>query len=243
LLGIKMSGSQRALSIGGRRVSDDGPCLIVAELGANHNQDKQILLDLVDAAADAKVDAIKLQTYTAKDLVSDPERRIKHGPAGAEKEETIGALFDRLSVPLEWHQEIFDRARKHSLLAFSTPFSVRTAAVLAGMNVPAFKIAASDLLFLPLLSEVAAAGRPIIISAGKCTLGEVEAAYRHLVDHGAEQIAILHCVAQYPAPSEEMRLQTIPLLRQMFPRAVIGLSDHSIGIGAALGGIALGARI
>lgn len=230
-------------SIGARQVGDGQPAFIVAEIGANHDGDPAKAAELVCMAARAGVDAVKFQTYTTAELVADADRVVTWGAPGHEHRETIGALFDRLALPRAAHAELFALAKSLGLLAFSTPFSPRGADFLASLDVPCFKIAASDVAYLDLLKRVAGSGKPVILSLGKSTLAEAERAVAVLGEAGCRDLVLLHCLSAYPAPDDEMNLRTITTLQHLFPQAHIGLSDHSLGYTAALGSVALGARL
>jgi sialic acid synthase SpsE len=234
--------SRAGFDVAGRRVGADAPCFIVAEIGANHDGDPRRAADMVDMAAEAGADAVKFQTYTAAELVADPGRVLSWGRAGRERTETIGGLFDRLALPRDAHAALFERARARGLVAFSTPFSLDGVDFLQGLDVPLYKVASSDVRDRWMLEKLAGTGRPVILSTGKSTLAETARAVDTLRAGGAP-FAVLHCVAQYPAPAEEASLATIPAFAGMFPDAVIGFSDHTLGITAALGAVALGAKI
>jgi len=214
---------------------------IVAEIGANHDGDVDEAHRLVDAAAEAGVDAVKFQTYTSAELVADPDRVVSWGPPGRERSETVGSMFDRLAIPRAAHGELFEHARRLGVTAFSTPFSVDGLDFLLGLDVPAIKIASSDVNHRELLQAAAASGKPLILSTGKATIEEVDRAVETVRDGGASEICLLHCVAQYPAPLEEMNLLAIPKLAERYPDLSVGLSDHSLGSTAAVGAVALGA--
>ncbi|MEM9964839.1 MAG: N-acetylneuraminate synthase family protein [Asticcacaulis sp.] len=227
----------------GREIGEGQPCFIIAEIGANHDGDLSRARDMIAQAAEYGVDAVKLQLYTAGELLADPERVILHGEPGEEVSEPIGALFDRLVVPREACEDLFDYARSLGLIPFATPFSPEGAAHLGGIGMPLFKVAASDLCYFDMIDEIARWGKPTILSAGKCTLAEIDLSVSHARKAGIEGLGLLHCVAQYPAPHAEMKLSTIPVLKALYPDCVVGLSDHSIGIASALGAVALGAKI
>ena len=229
--------------IGAKAIGDGQPCFIIAEIGANHDGDVDKAIELVEMAARSGADAIKLQTYTASELTVNTDRVVTWGPKGAEKQETIGGLFDRLALPRDQHEVVFKHAQSLGVEAFSTPFSIDGVDFLNGLKVPAYKVASSDVNFRDLLTVTAKSGKPVILSTGKANMSEIARAVEHLNANGLEHLAILHCVAQYPAPIDEMKLHTIPALKGMWPNAIIGFSDHSHGITAALGAIALGAKI
>jgi sialic acid synthase SpsE len=226
-----------------RLVGEGAPTLVVAEIGANHDGDPDIAAALVEMAAEAGADAVKFQTYTAAELLADPDRVITWGPAGAERSEPVGAMFDRLALPRAEHQRLFDHARKLGLIPFSTPFSVAGVRFLTELGAPLHKIASSDLSHLELLDAAGASGVPVLLSTGKATVGETDTAVQRLLGHGPPGVGVLHCVASYPAPTHELNLRAIPTLAALFPECVVGLSDHSLGIAGALGAVALGARV
>ncbi len=231
------------IRIGERAIGPAHEPLLVAEVGANHDGNERKAEAMLRRLAELGAEAIKFQYYTADALVSDPERMITWGPPGRERREAIGPLFDRLSLSKDALARLFALGRSLGVIVFATPFDEKGADVLAELGAPCFKIAASDVNHLPLLRHVARLERPIILSFGKCTLGEADEAARTLRDSGARQVCFLHCVAQYPAPMEQMNLRTIPVLAQLYPDAVIGLSDHSIGRAAPIAAVALGASV
>lgn len=241
--GRAQAASGLSMRIGERYLGEGQATFIVAEIGANHDGDPDKAAELVRMAARAGVDAVKFQTYSAAELVADAGRVVTWGAPGQERQETIGGLFDRLALPREAHAGLFELAESLGVQAFSTPFSPEGADFLDGLKVPCFKIAASDVAYLDLLERVAGTGKPVILSLGKSTLAEAERAVAVLGEAGCRDLVLLHCLAAYPAPDAEMNLRTITTLQQLFPQALIGLSDHSLGITAALGSVALGARL
>lgn len=231
-----------SFNVAGRTVGGDAPCFIVAEIGANHDGDPGRARELVDMAAEAGADAVKFQTYSAAELVADPDRVLSWGREGRERTETIGGLFDRLALPRAAHQALFEHARSRGVIPFSTPFSLDGVDFLNALDVPLWKVASSDVRDRFLLEHLARTGKPVILSTGKSLLSETTRAIDTL-RAGKVPFAVLHCIAQYPAPMEEVNLATIPAFKAMFPDAVIGFSDHTLGISAALGAVALGGQI
>lgn len=223
-------------------ISSQNPTFIVAEIGANHNNDLELIKKTIDAAAECGVNAVKFQTYTSQELLSDYERLITYGN---EKPitEPIGEMFDKLSLKREWHEEIFEYANNKGLVAFSTPFSIDGASFLNDLNVPCFKIAASDVNFLKMLDYIGSLKKPVMLSLGKCTIAEADEAVNTLEKAGCSDLVIMHCVAQYPSPMEDMNLRIIETLKLQYPDKVIGFSDHTTGITAAIGAVVLGARV
>jgi sialic acid synthase SpsE len=219
------------------------PTLVVAEVGANHDGDVERAHALIDAFAAAGAKALKFQTYTAAELVADPERPLKWDSAGDVREEPIGELFDRLSLPRDAMPELFAHARELGVAAFSTPFSPSAAEQIAAAGAAALKVSSADISYTDLLVACANTGLPVIASTGKATVGEVDQAVAELEGAGAATIALLHCVATYPAPPDELNLRAIETLRLSYPACVVGFSDHSLGTACTLAAVAGGARI
>ncbi|EAY32001.1 pseudaminic acid synthase [Microscilla marina] len=214
---------------------------IIAEMSGNHNQSLERALEIVDAAAEAGAHALKLQTYTADTmtirgaLTIEDKESLWHG-------EELHTLYQKAYTPWEWHRPIFERATEKGLIAFSTPFDASAVDFLEELNVLAYKIASFENNDLPLLKKVAATGKPVIMSTGVATLGMIEEAVNTLRTHGCKDLVLLKCTSTYPATPESTNLITIPHLAKMF-NCTVGLSDHTMGIGAAIASVALGARV
>ncbi|SQB35750.1 N-acetylneuraminate synthase family protein [Clostridium cochlearium] len=232
-----------SFDINGRKIGDNHPTYIVAEIGANHNGDVNLAKRMIEVAVECGVDAVKFQTYTAEELVSDADRVLTWGPKDKQKSETIGKMFNRIALPREAHKEVFEYANRLGIMAFSTPFSIKGVEFLNKLQVPCFKVAASDVDYLDMLKEIGKTKKPVMLSLGKCTLGEADLAVETLIQSGCEKIVIMHCVSQYPSPINEMNLKVIEGLKSIYPEFVIGFSDHSMGITADLGAVALGAKV
>lgn len=227
----------------GRSVGGSEPCFLIAEIGANHGGDARTAHRMIDVAAECGVDAVKFQTYTSGELLADYSRLATWGPPNDQHTEQIGELFDRVALDRRYHSELFDHAREVSLIPFSTPFSEDGVEFLASIGSPLLKIASSDVGYLDLVRCAMQTGLPIILSTGKSTLAEVAAAVDVLRAGGVGGFALLHCVAQYPAPLDSLNMRLIQALAIAFPDAVVGYSDHSMGTVAAVVAVALGARI
>ncbi|WP_430781190.1 pseudaminic acid synthase [Actinoplanes sp. G11-F43] len=215
---------------------------IVAEMSGNHNGSLDRALALVDAAADAGADAIKIQTYTADTMTVDvkhPRFQISSGHDlwGGDY---LYQLFERAHTPWDWHAPIFDRARERGITPFSSPFDRTAVELLEKLDAPKYKIASSEITDLPLIRLAAGTGKPIIISTGMATLHEITAAVEAARGAGATDITVLSCTASYPAPPEETNLRRIPVLAEAL-RLPIGLSDHTMGIGVPIAAVAYGA--
>jgi len=232
------------INISNRLIGENEPTFIVAEIGANHNNDFELIKSTIDAAVECGVDAVKFQTYTSEELLSDYNRLITYESNGSIISEKIGTMFDKLSLPKEWHLELFRYANDKGLIAFSTPFSLDGMHFLNNdINVPCFKVAASDVNYLEMLVGMAKTKKPVMLSLGKCTIGEADRAITLLEENGCKDLVIMHCVAQYPSPMGDINLKTIETLKLQYPDAIIGFSDHSIGATAAIGAVVLGARV
>jgi len=215
---------------------------IVAEMSGNHNGSLDRALALVDAAADAGADAIKIQTYTADTMTVD----VKHPRFQISKGHDLWGgdylyqLFERAHTPWDWHQPIFERARARGITPFSSPFDRTAVELLEKLDASMYKIASSEITDLPLVRLAASTGKPIIISTGMATVKEIAAAVEAAQQAGATDVTVLSCTASYPAPPEETNLRRIPVLAQML-ELPIGLSDHTMGIGVPLAAVAYGA--
>ncbi|GAA4943120.1 pseudaminic acid synthase [Actinoplanes utahensis] len=215
---------------------------IVAEMSGNHNGSLERALQLVDAAADAGADAIKIQTYTADTMTVDvkhPRFQISSGHDlwGGDY---LYQLFERAHTPWDWHAPIFERARERGITPFSSPFDRTAVELLEKLDAPMYKIASSEITDLPLVRLAASTGKPIIISTGMATLREITAAVEAAQGAGATDITVLSCTASYPAPPEATNLRRIPVLAEAL-RLPIGLSDHTMGIGVPIAAVAFGA--
>jgi len=232
------------MRIGNREISRDVPPMIVAEMSGNHNGSLQRALAIVDAAAESGAHALKLQTYTADTMTIDVDRPefVISDRRSLWKGETLYRLYQKAYTPWEWHREIFERCRRHGMIAFSTPFDPSAVDFLEELGVPAYKIASPELVDLPLIRKAASTGKPLIISTGMATEQEIVEAVETARTAGCSEIVLLKCVSEYPAPPEDANLATLADMRQRFGTEV-GLSDHSPGIGVAVAAAALGAVI
>ena len=233
----------KSFNVGNKKVGENEKVFIIAEIGANHNGDFDLAKKSIEEAYKCGVDAVKFQTYTAKELLADTDRIITWGKKGDEKQEKISEMFDRISLKREWHKELFNYAKSLGLEVFSTPFSVDGVEFLENLNVPCYKVASSDVNYVDMLEVMAKKEKPIILSVGKSTLREVDSAVDLLEINNCKELIIMHCVAQYPSPMDEMNLNVIKSLKLMYPDSIIGFSDHSIGTTSAIGAVVLGAKV
>lgn len=218
---------------------------IIAEMSGNHNQSLERALKIVEAAAEAGVDALKLQTYTADTMTLD----ISGGEFIIEDKnslwygENLYNLYKKAYTPWEWHKPIFDKCKELGIIAFSTPFDATSVDYLEGLNVPCYKIASFENIDIPLLKKVAQTGKPVIMSTGMVTLEELTESVETLKNNGCKEIILLKCTSSYPASPENTNILTIPDMKQRFPYCEIGLSDHTMGIGVSVASVALGATV
>lgn len=222
----------------------DAAPFIVAEMSGNHNQSLDQALRIVEAAAKAGVHALKLQTYTADTMTLD----LKEGeffiddPNSLWQGQTLHSLYQKAHTPWEWHERIFKRAYDLGLIAFSTAYDETAVDFLEELNVSCYKVASFENIDLPLIRRIAATGKPMLISTGMATVSELDEAVRTARQAGCNDLILLKCTSTYPATPENSNLLTLPHMRELFG-CEVGLSDHTMGIGAAVASIALGATV
>jgi pseudaminic acid synthase len=214
---------------------------IIAEMSGNHNQSLDRALSLVDAASEAGAHALKLQTYTADTITMKGAYTIKD-PNSLWNGKELHDLYKEAYTPWEWHKSIFERAKEKGMIAFSSPFDETAVDFLESLNVPAYKIASFENTHHPLLVKVAQTGKPVILSTGVSSIADIDESVSVLKKAGCKELILLKCTSTYPASPENTNLNTIPHLAQLH-NCVVGLSDHTMGIGASVAAIALGARV
>jgi pseudaminic acid synthase len=218
------------------------PPFIIAELSGNHKGDLDRAKRLIDAAKRAGADAVKLQTYTADTITMDVDRPEFRLEGGLWAGKTLYQLYGEAQTPWDWHPALFEHAAALGLPAFSSPFDLSAIDFLETLGAPAYKIASFELLDLELIAKAAATGKPLIMSAGMASLGEIGEAVAAARDVGNDRLTLLHCVSGYPTPYEECDLRTIPHMAAAFG-VPVGLSDHTLGIAAPVAAVALGAVV
>ncbi|GGI82083.1 pseudaminic acid synthase [Legionella impletisoli] len=233
-----------SFSIGNFPIGTKNPPFIIAEMSGNHNQSLERALEIVDAIADSGAHAIKLQTYKPETMTLDlNEGEFFISDAYSPwKGNSLYNLYRVAHTPWEWHEAIFERAKKRNLIAFSTPFDLTAVDFLESLDVPAYKIASFENTDLGLIQRVASTGKPIIISTGMATLAEIDESVRAAREAGCRELILLKCTSSYPANPAHSNLATIPYLRTLF-NCEVGLSDHTLGIGAAIASVAMGATV
>ena len=232
----------RSFNVAGRPVGESHPCYIVAEVSANHDQSYDRAVEILHAAKDAGADAVKLQTYTPDTLTIDSDREWFQVTKGPWAGRTLYDLYGEAFTPWSWHEGLQAEALALGLGFFSTPFDDTAVAFLERLDVPAYKIASFEIVDTALLSSVAQTGKPVIMSTGMASIGEIQEAVDTLRAGGSGAIALLKCTSAYPAQASEMNLRTIPHLAATF-NVVAGLSDHTLGGSVAVAAVALGAGI
>ncbi len=232
------------MQLGHRRIGRDAPPFVIAEMSGNHNQSLDRALQIVEAAAQAGAHALKLQTYTADTMtlaINEGEFFISDEQS-LWKGKSLHDLYKLAYTPWEWHEPIMRRARALGMLCFSSPFDESAVDFLTSLDVPAYKIASFENVHLPLIRKAAATGKPLIISTGMATLEEIEEAVHAAREAGCRDLILLKCTSTYPAIPENSNVLTIPDLRERF-NCEVGLSDHTMGLGAAVAAVAHGATV
>lgn len=235
---------QKVFEISKTKIGIKHKPFIIAEMSGNHNKSLKRALDLVDAAAKTGVDALKIQTYKPDTLtlnLEDGDFLIKDENS-LWNGQSLYKLYEKAYTPWDWHEAIFKRANELGMICFSSPFDETAVDFLEDLNVPAYKIASFENSHLPLIRKVASTGKPIIISTGMASLSDLHETITTLKDSKCKSYALLKCTSSYPATPKSSNIMTIPHMRSLFD-CEIGLSDHTMGLGASIAAIAHGASI
>ncbi len=230
------------IQISGRSIGPEHPPYVICELSGNHNGSLDRALQMIDAAAATGCDAIKLQTYTPDTITLDSDRPEFQVRGGLWDGQSLYQLYAQAYTPFEWHAPLFERARELGVTLFSSPFDPTAVDLLEALDTPAYKIASFELIDLPLVAYVASKRKPIIMSTGMATHGEIRAAVETARNHGCKELVLLHCVSSYPAQVADANVRTVPALASEFG-CPTGLSDHTFGTAASVAAIALGACV
>jgi len=223
-------------------IDDNHPCFIVAEISSNHGQDLNRAVALIKKAKECGADAVKFQAYTPDTLTINADNkyfRIKHPQWGGQ---TLYELYKKAYTPWKWFKKLKKVADDSGILFFATAFDRTSVDFLEELNVQIHKISSFEIVDLPLIEYAAKTKKPLLLSTGMATISEVKEAVNTARGAGAKEIILLRCVSSYPAKPEEMNLRTIPNMKERFS-CPIGLSDHSLGIGASVCAVAVGASI
>ena len=232
----------QAIFINNRKIGQECLPYVIAEMSANHNGDINNAYKIIDMAKASGADAVKLQTYTPDTLTIDSDLPDFQLTEGLWAGQTLYELYKGAFMPWEWHQPLFDYAKKVGITIFSSPFDNTAVDLLEDLNAPAYKIASFEAVDLPLIKYVAQTGKPMIISTGMADVEEIQEAIEAARESGCKELAVLHCVSGYPAPAADYNLRTLVDMQKKFG-LVTGLSDHTIDNTTAITSVALGASI
>ncbi|WP_394124621.1 pseudaminic acid synthase [Psychrobacter nivimaris] len=230
------------MKINDRSIGSNFSPYIIAEMSANHNGDIENAFRIIEMAKRCGADAVKMQSYTADTITLNSNREEFKIKSGLWEGQTLYELYQSAYTPWEWHKPLFERAKEIGITMFSSPFDTTAVDMLEDLNTPAYKIASFEAIDLPLIRYVAQTGKPMIISTGMANNEEIAEAIEAARSGGCEQLAILHCVSGYPAPSSDYNLRTIVDMQQRFGVST-GLSDHTLDNTTAIASVALGANI
>lgn len=233
---------RKEIKIGKYTVSDENPVYIIAEMSANHNMDLERAKRIIDAAAEAGANAVKIQTYTPDTITIDCNTDIFKAQGKLWEGMTLYELYQKAYTPWEWQNELKLYTEKAGLDFFSSPFDLTAVDFLEELEVPAYKVASFEINDIPLIRKIAQTGKPVIISTGIAYMEDIERAIRVCKQEGNDKVILLKCVSSYPAPFEQMNLRVIPNMEQTFG-CLVGLSDHSLGDETAIASVALGAKV
>jgi pseudaminic acid synthase len=215
---------------------------IVAELSANHGHKLEVALESVRAAKEAGADAVKIQTYTADTITLNCDADDFKVKGTLWDGRTLYDLYQEAYTPWEWHQAIFDEAKKCGLVCFSTPFDKTAVDFLEDIGNPIMKMASFEITDIPLIEYAAKKGKPMVISTGIAMPEDIELAVKTCKDAGNNDITLLKCTSSYPAPIEDANLMTMVDMKQRYG-VKVGLSDHTMGYDVAVAAVALGATL
>lgn len=229
------------MQINGRNIGDGNPCYVIAEMSANHAGSIENAKEIIHAAKESGADCIKIQTYTPDTITMNCHNQYFQIEGGTWEGENLYSLYGKAYTPWEWQAELFETATKVGLDFFSTPFDHTAVDFLEEIGMQFYKIASFELVDIPLIQYVASKGKPIIMSTGMGSLGEIEEAVNVIKEKNCP-LALLKCSSAYPAIPDSMNLKTIPNMKEVF-QVPVGLSDHSMGGVAAVTAVALGANI
>lgn len=230
------------MKIGGKIIGKGHPCFVLMDAGVNHNNDLNRAKELIRTARQSGADMIKFQTYTAEKMATKTAPRYWNPKLDTDGGGTQYDTFKRIDkLPVQAYQEMIDYCKELNIIFCSTPFDLESADFLNELGVGVFKIASADLTYPQLLTRVAKTGKPVILSTGLSSLGEIREAVQTIRNCGNDQIALQHCILSYPCDFEDANLRKMQKIQETFPDIPVGYSDHTYGITAPLAAVALGA--
>ncbi len=237
-----MADTAKSIHIGDRTIGPGARTFIIAEAGVNHNGEVSLARELIDVAAEAGADAVKFQSFKAERLVTldAPKAQYQIEATGATQSQL--EMLKALELSPEAYHDLRDRCRQRGVLFLSSPFDEESADFLDDLGIPAFKIPSGEVTNFRLLEHIASKHKPIIMSTGMCSLGEVDDAVRHIRRAGGTQLVLLHCVSAYPADPAEVNLRAMNTMATAFGLPV-GFSDHTPGTEVVMAAVALGAAV
>lgn len=229
------------IKIGHHKISEDSPVFIIAEAGVNHNGNMDIAKKLIEIAAEAKVDAVKFQAFKTENLILQNVLKAPYQQKTTEAKESQFDMLKKLEITLEQNMRLMDHCKKNGIIFLTTPFDEGSLNELDSLNLPAYKIASTDLTNLPFLKKVAQKGKPIFLSTGMSYLSEVELAVAEIYPWNKD-LVLLQCTANYPIMDDQANLNVLKTYKSQF-NVLLGYSDHTTGTGAAAYSIPMGARV
>ena len=233
----------KQVMLGNKIIGENAPAFIIAEMSANHNMEYSRAEAILYAAKEAGVDAVKLQTYTADTITLNSDKKyFRTRDNSLWSGTTEYKLYEKAYTPWEWQPKLKELADKIGIILFSSPFDLSSVDFLEEMDVPAYKIASPEIVDIPLIKKCAQTGKTIIISTGVASIGDIERAVDVCRQEGNQNVILLKCTAEYPAPYSQMNLKTIKNMEETFG-CPAGLSDHSLGDEIAIAAVAMGAKV
>lgn len=230
------------IKIAGRRVGPGQPCFIIAEAGVNHNGDPEAAKKLIDVAVESGADAVKFQTFKAERVISADAPKAGYQLESTDPGESQLDMIRKLELTDDHFRQLDAYCRERGIIFISTPFDHPSVDLLDSLGVPAFKVPSGETVNLPLLRHIASKQKPVILSTGMSTLGEVERAVNTIKQAGSGQLAVLHCVSNYPAAVADVNLMAMQTMGHAF-QTPVGYSDHTLGIEIPIAAVALGACV
>ena len=233
---------KKKIQIGNKMVGEGEKTFIVAEVSANHLHDFNRAKQIIQAAAEAGADAVKLQTYTADTITLNCDSDYFQIKGTIWDGTTLHKLYEEAYTPWDWQPKLLSYANELGLECFSSPFDFTAVDFMTKMQMPAYKIASFEINDIPLIRKIAKIGKPMIFATGIAYLEDIERALRVCKEEGNDQVILLKCTSEYPSPYESMNLKVIPNMAEVFD-CITGLSDHSMGTAVAVASVALGGKM